>query len=57
MSRPASPERTAFAVIMAALCLASILIGFGLIFDNERDYLLKNAPQVYYGIQRALFPY
>ena len=57
MSRSGSPERTALAAVMAALCLASILIGLGLIFDNERDYILKNSPQIYYGFQRMFFPY
>ena len=57
MSRPASPERTALAWIAAACCLATIFIGFGLMFDNERDYILKNSPQIYYGLQRMLFPY
>lgn len=57
MSTPLTAERRALSALCVALCVASILIGVGLLFDNERDYILKNAPQVYYGLQRMLFPY
>ena len=57
MSNADTPDKRALAVLFAALCVLTVFMETMLLFDNERDYLLKYSPQVYYGIQRALFPY
>ena len=57
MSRPATPERKALAILCGALCVLSIAVGLGMVFDNERDNILKHSPQIYYGLQRMFFPY
>ncbi|MCE5344292.1 MAG: hypothetical protein LLF96_12020 [Eubacteriales bacterium] len=57
MSRADTPERKALSALCAALCVLSFFVGFGMLFDNERDYILKNSPQIYYGLQRMFFPY
>ena len=35
----------------------SVFVGAGMLFDNERDYILNNSPQIYYALQRMFFPY
>jgi len=50
-------ERKALAALCAVLCVISLFVGVGLVFSNERDYVLNNSPQVYYGLQRMFFPY
>lgn len=57
MTRPDTPERKTLAALCVALCVASLFVGFGLLFDNERDYILKHSPAIYYGLQRMLLPY
>ncbi|MDD3212562.1 MAG: hypothetical protein PHY64_02755 [Eubacteriales bacterium] len=52
-----TPERKALAAICILLCLLSLSVGFGMLFDNERDYILNHSPQVYYGFQRMFFPF
>jgi hypothetical protein len=57
MTRADTAERKALAVLCAALCVASLFVGVGMLFDNERNYIVKNLPQIYYGLQRMFFPY
>ena len=33
------------------------LMGTLLVFANERNYLMQQAPSVYYGLVRMFFPY
>lgn len=57
MDRPQGRERRALAAICAGLCVASLWVGAALLLDNERDYILKRSPQIYYALQRMFFPY
>ncbi len=57
LTRADTPERRAIAAVCALLCVFSLLVGFGMLFDNERDYIAQYSPQIYYGLQRMFFPY
>lgn len=57
MARRDTPERRALAALCTALCVGSIVMGTLLVFANERNYLMQQAPSVYYGLVRMFFPY
>ncbi len=56
-TRANTPEKKALAAVCVLLCAGSLFVGFALLFDNERNYVLRNSPQIYYGLQRMFFPY
>lgn len=57
MSRFATAERRTLAVLCIGLCIVSIFISLGLMFDNERNYVMEKSPAIFYGLQRMFFPY
>ena len=57
LSDSSTPERRALRWITLALCVASLLVGVSLVFDNERKYILDRSPQIYYALQRMFYPY
>lgn len=56
MTKPRTPERTALCVLCVLLCLASIFVGFSLLFCDSGQIKLRS-PQVYFGLQRMFYPY
>jgi len=52
-----TPERKVLAVCCVLLCVVSVCLNFAMLFDNERDNILRASPQIYYNLQRMFFPY
>ncbi|MDD3334050.1 MAG: hypothetical protein PHI98_00895 [Eubacteriales bacterium] len=45
------------ALSLTAACSLSILLGIAFVFSNERMFVEKNAPELYYTLVRMFFPY
>ena len=56
MTNPKTPERRTLCTICVLLCLATIFVSFNLLFSGAGQ-IISRSPQVYYGLQRMLYPY